>query len=45
MATTLVDLYQDEETRQAIHAEWLEDKAGREYRSFLAEGPPPIPQR
>ena len=43
MAATLVDLYGDEDARQAIRAEWLEDKAGREYRAFLAEGPPPIP--
>jgi aminobenzoyl-glutamate utilization protein B len=43
MAATLVDLYENEDTRQAIRAEWLEDKGGREYRAFLAEGPPPIP--
>lgn len=43
MAVTLVDLFEDEDVRQAIRAEWLEDKAGREYRAFLAEGPPPIP--
>jgi aminobenzoyl-glutamate utilization protein B len=44
MAVTLVDLYQDEDAREAIRAEWLEDKNGREYRAFLAEGPPPIPE-
>ncbi len=43
MAATLVDLYEDKGARQAIRAEWLEDKAGREYRAFLADGPPPIP--
>jgi len=43
MALTTVDLYGAEDTRQAIRAEWLEDKGGREYRAFLADGPPPIP--
>jgi aminobenzoyl-glutamate utilization protein B len=43
MAVTLADLYQNEDTREAIHREWLDDKGGREYRAFLAEGPPPIP--
>jgi aminobenzoyl-glutamate utilization protein B len=45
LATTMVDLYQDPETRAAIRAEWLEDKGGRIYASFLADGEPPIPQQ
>lgn len=45
MAATLVDLYEDEAARDAIHAEWLEDRGGREYRTFLADGPPPVPEQ
>jgi aminobenzoyl-glutamate utilization protein B len=45
LATTMVDLYQDAETRAAIRKEWQEDKGGRIYASFLADGEPPIPQQ
>lgn len=45
LATTMVDLYMDTETRAAIRAEWLEDKNGGTYSSFLADGPAPIPER
>ena len=45
LATTMVDLYMDADARAAIHKEWLEDKGGRTYTSFLADGPPPIPER
>jgi aminobenzoyl-glutamate utilization protein B len=45
LATTMVDLYMDADTRAAIRKEWLEDKDGRIYQTFLAEGPPPIPQQ
>jgi aminobenzoyl-glutamate utilization protein B len=45
LATTMVDLYQDADTRAAIRAEWLEDKGERVYTSFLADGKPPIPEQ
>ena len=45
LAATMVDLYTDADAREAIHKEWLEDKGGREYHSFLADGPPPIPEQ
>ena len=45
MAATMVDLYMDADARAAIRKEWLEDKDGRTYTSFLADGPPPIPER
>ena len=45
LATTMVDLYQDADTRAAIRAEWLEDKGERIYTSFLADGKPPIPEQ
>jgi aminobenzoyl-glutamate utilization protein B len=45
LATTMVDLYMDTDTRAAIRAEWLEDKNGGTYSSFLADGPAPIPER
>ncbi len=45
LATTMVDLYEDADTRAAIRAEWLEDKGGRIYKTFLSDGPPPIPEK
>jgi hypothetical protein len=45
MAATMVDLYMDADARAAIHKEWLEDKDGRIYSTFLPDGPPPIPER
>jgi aminobenzoyl-glutamate utilization protein B len=43
LAATMVDLYMDADARAAIRTEWLEDKGGRVYKPFLADGPPPIP--
>ncbi|MGA9572781.1 MAG: amidohydrolase [Lysobacterales bacterium] len=45
LAATMVDLFQDADVRAKIHAEWLEDKDGRVYDSFLEDGPPPIPEQ
>ena len=45
LATTMVDLYMDADARTEIHKEWLEDKDGRTYRAFLADGPAPIPEQ
>ena len=45
LATTMVDLYTDADARAAIRKEWLEDKGGRTYTTFLADGPPPIPEQ
>ncbi len=44
LASTMVDLYSDPAARNAVHQEWVEDRNGREYQGYLAEGPPPIPQ-
>ncbi len=45
MAATMVDLYMNAPARAAIRKEWLEDKDGREYIPYLAEGPPPVPEQ
>jgi len=43
MAATMVDLYVNPTVRAAIQAEFEADKNGREFESFLADGPPPVP--
>lgn len=45
MAATMVDLYLDDAARASIRQEWLEDKGDRVYDPFLADGPPPVPER
>jgi len=45
LATTMVDLYLDADARAAIRDEWIQDKDGRIYTTFLADGPPPIPEK
>ena len=43
LGTTMVDLYTDADARAGMRTEWLEDKGGRTYTTFLADGPAPIP--
>jgi len=44
MATTMVDLYEDPKTVQAIQAEFKEKTKGVVYKPFVPEGPPPLPK-
>ena len=44
LATTMVDLYLDPDLRTAIRAEFDEKTKDVEYRAFIPEGPPPIPE-
>ncbi len=44
MATTAVDLYTDNEKREAIQKEYKEKSKGFEYKPFIPEGPPPVPE-
>jgi aminobenzoyl-glutamate utilization protein B len=44
MATTMVDLYEDPKTIQAIQAEFKEKTKGVVYKPFVPEGPPPLPK-
>ena len=44
MAATLVDLYEDAKTVQAIQAEFKAKTTGIVYKPFVPDGPPPLPK-
>lgn len=44
LAATMVDLFEDASLRQAIQAEFREKTKGTVYKSYLPEGPPPLPK-
>src|SRR5512135_3021636 len=45
LAATMIDLYEDPKTVQAIQAEFKEKTKGVVYKPFIPEGPPPLPKR
>jgi aminobenzoyl-glutamate utilization protein B len=45
LAATMVDLFEDAKTVQAIQAEFREKTKGVVYKPFIPEGPPPLPKR
>jgi len=45
MAMTMVDLFENEKLRQEIRAEFLQRKGDHVYKSYIPDGPPPIPQK
>ena len=45
MATTMVDLFEDAKTLQAVQAEFREKTKGIVYKPFVPDGPPPLPKR
>ncbi|MGZ5479691.1 MAG: amidohydrolase [Candidatus Aminicenantales bacterium] len=44
LAATMVDLFEDAKTLQAIQAEFRERTKGVIYKPFIPEGPPPLPK-
>ena len=44
LAATMVDLYEDAKTVQAIQAEFKEKTKGIVYKPFVPDGPPPLPK-
>ncbi|MBI3650333.1 MAG: amidohydrolase [Acidobacteria bacterium] len=44
LATTMVDLFEDAATRQAIQAEFKEKTKGHAYKGYIPDGPPPLPK-
>jgi aminobenzoyl-glutamate utilization protein B len=44
LAATMVDLFEDEKTREAIQAEFKEKSKGEVYKPYIPDGPPPIPK-
>jgi aminobenzoyl-glutamate utilization protein B len=45
LASTMVDLYEDPKTVEAIRAEFKEKTKGIVYKPFIPDGPPPLPKR
>jgi aminobenzoyl-glutamate utilization protein B len=44
LASTMVDLFEDAKTREAIQAEFREKVKGEVYKPYVPDGPPPVPQ-
>jgi aminobenzoyl-glutamate utilization protein B len=44
LAATMVDLYEDPKAIEAITEEFREKKGDTEFKAYLPEGPPPIPE-
>jgi len=44
LAATMVDLFEDAELRKAMRAEFNEKTQGQVYKSYVADGPPPVPK-
>ncbi|MBK8314979.1 MAG: hypothetical protein IPL01_13605 [Acidobacteria bacterium] len=45
LATTMVDLFEDAKTREAIQTEFKEKTKGYIYKPYIPSGPPPVPQQ
>jgi aminobenzoyl-glutamate utilization protein B len=43
LAITMVDLFEDAKTREAIQAEFKEKTKGHVYKPYIPDGPPPAP--
>jgi aminobenzoyl-glutamate utilization protein B len=43
LALTMVDLFENEQLRNAIRAEFEKNKNGFVYKAYLPDGPPPVP--
>jgi aminobenzoyl-glutamate utilization protein B len=44
LAATMVDLFEDAKTREAIQAEFKEKTKGFVYKPYVSDGPPPLPK-
>ena len=44
LAATMVDLFEDEKSRELIRAEFKEKTKGEVYKPYVPDGPPPIPR-
>jgi aminobenzoyl-glutamate utilization protein B len=44
LATTMVDLFENPQTRDEIKKEFAEQTKGHVYKSYAPEGPPPLPK-
>jgi len=44
LAATMVDLFEDAPAREAIRAEFVQKTRGYVYKSYIPDGPPPLPK-
>ncbi|MEW6207903.1 MAG: amidohydrolase [Acidobacteriota bacterium] len=44
LAATMVDLFEDVKTREAIQTEFKEKTKGHLYKPYIPDGPPPVPK-
>jgi aminobenzoyl-glutamate utilization protein B len=44
LASTMVDLFEDAKTREAIQAEFKQKTKGEVYKPYVPDGPPPVPK-
>jgi len=44
LAATMVDLFEDAKTREAIQAEFKKKSKGEVYKPYVPDGPPPVPE-
>lgn len=44
MAATMIDLFENAQTREAIRAEFKEKTKGHVYKPYIPAGPPPLPE-
>ena len=45
LAMTMVDLFENEQLRKDVRAEFDQRKAGHVYKAYIPDGPPPIPSQ
>jgi aminobenzoyl-glutamate utilization protein B len=45
LAATMVDLFEDATTREAIQAEFKAKTTGQVYKGYIPDGPPPLPKQ
>ena len=45
LAMTMVDLFENEQLRKDVRAEFDKRKAGHVYKAYIPDGPPPIPSQ
>ncbi len=45
LAMTMVDLFENEQLRKDVRAEFDQRKAGHEYKAYIPDGPPPVPTK
>lgn len=43
LAMTMVDLFEDENLRNAMRQEFIERKGNQQYQAIIPDGPPPVP--